>query len=139
MNKYLKEFFLRGLTFGGFGPIVFGIVLCIISKTKNITFDGAELLLGIISIYLLAFVHAGVSVVNNIEHWSTTKSSLVHLSLLYVAYLSCYLLNSWIPFHWLVVIIFTLMFVLVYFVIWITVYLIDKKTTLNLNRKIKEK
>ena len=30
MNKYVKEFFKRGLIFSGFGPIVAGIVyLCI--------------------------------------------------------------------------------------------------------------
>lgn len=137
MNKYLKEFFHRGLIFAGFGPIVVGIIYAIVSADKGIKFEGKEVLFAILSTYLLAFIHAGVSVINSIEHWSTAKSSIVHLLLLYLAYLSCYLLNNWIPFQWLVVIIFTVAFILTYFIVWASVYFIDKKTALNLNKKIK--
>lgn len=136
MNKYVKEFFHRGLIFGGFGPIVTGIIFCIISNVENVEIGGTELLIAILSTYILAFVHAGVSIFNQIEHWSTMKCLLFHLSLLYFAYLGCYLVNSWIPFNWLIVLIFTLAFVACYFVIWLIIYIIDKKTTLNLNRKI---
>ena len=34
MNKYLKEFFHRGLIFGGFGPIILGIVFAILKFVK---------------------------------------------------------------------------------------------------------
>ena len=137
MNKYLKEFFHRGLIFGGFGPVAMGVIYCIISADKDVNFSGTEIFFSIISTYVLAFIHAGVSVINDIEYWSTMKSLLVHLSLLYIAYLSCYLVNNWIPFNWLIVIIFTISFVLVYLVVWFIVYFLDKKTTLNLNKKIK--
>ena len=33
MNKYLKEFLLRGLMFSGFGPIICGIVFLILNYT----------------------------------------------------------------------------------------------------------
>lgn len=35
MNKYVKEFLHRGLMFGGFGPIIAGIVYLILSYTLN--------------------------------------------------------------------------------------------------------
>ena len=91
MNKYVKEFFHRGLVFSGFGPIILGIIYFVLSKTVvNFTLSGAEVFLGIVSIYLLAFVQAGATVFNQIEHWSIGKSLLCHLSTLYVAYSLCY-------------------------------------------------
>ena len=138
MNKYVKEFFHRGLIFGGFGPIIFGIIIFIVSKTTdNLVLSGGEVLIGIVSTYLLAFVHAGASVFNQIEHWSTGKSLLCHLSTLYVAYSLCYLINTWIPFEPTVLLIFTLIFMVVYFVVWGIVYFSIKATSKNFNAKLK--
>lgn len=136
MKKYVTEFIKRGLVFGGFGPIVVGIIYWIITLSTGIKFKGDEVLIGIVSTYILAFVHAGVSIFNQIEGWSISKSLAFHLLSLYIAYLSCYLLNSWIPFDWIVVLIFTGIFLLTYFIIWIVIYLIIRKTTSDLNKKI---
>ncbi len=138
MNKYVKEFFHRGLIFGGFGPIIFGIIIFIVSKTTdNLVLSGGEVLVGIVSTYLLAFVHAGASVFNQIEHWSIGKSLLCHLSTLYVAYSLCYVINTWIPFEPKVLLIFTLIFMVVYFVVWGIVYFTIKATSKNFNAKLK--
>ena len=134
MNKNLKEFLHRGLIFGGFGPIVLGIIFFILSKTiDDFSLDGSEVLLGIISTYLLAFVQAGVSVFNQIEHWSVPKSLLCHFGSLYAVYVFFYVVNSWIPFEWGVIGIFTAIFVVTYFIIWFTVYFIVKSTKKKLN------
>ena len=136
MKKYLLEFFKRGLIFGGFGPIILGIIYYIISLYEEVNLSGLEVLIAIISIYLLAFIQAGASVFNSIEEWSILKSVAFHLSFIYLAYLGCYLVNSWIPFNWVVILIFTLIFLLTYFVIWFTVYFIIKSTTKKLNSKL---
>ena len=137
MNKYVKEFFHRGLMFSGFGPIIFGIIIFIVSKTTdNLVLSGGEVLIGIVSTYLLAFVHAGASVFNQIEHWSTGKSLLCHLSTLYVAYSLCYVANTWIPFEPKVLLIFTVIFMAIYFIVWGIVYSIVKTTSKNLNAKL---
>lgn len=138
MNKYFKEFCLRGLIFSGFGPIITGIVLFCVSLKTELFLGGKEILAAIISTYLLAFVHAGASVFNQIESWSIPKSAGIHFLMLYLAYVSCYLVNSWIPFNINVILIFTAIFAVVYAVIWITVFLIVRKTTKKLNRKIKQ-
>ena len=134
MKKYVKEFFLRGLIFGGFGPIVLAVVYYVISLfVADITYGGKEILLGMISVYLLAFVHAGASVFNQIEEWGICKSIGVHFSVLYVAYSVCYLLNAWIPFDINVFLVFTGIFVAVYAVVWTIVYLCVKRSCRTIN------
>lgn len=137
MNKYLKEFLHRGLIFGGFGPIVAGIVFAILGQTiDGFALGGTEAFLAIISTYLLAFVQAGATVFNQIDEWPLPKSLLCHFVILYVAYSLCYILNSWIPFEPIVLLIFSLIFVVVYFIIWITVYLSIKATSKKINSKL---
>lgn len=137
MNKYLKSFLHRGLMFGGFGPIVVGIVYLILSKSIiDFALDGTQVFLAIISTYLLAFLQAGASVFNQIEHWSLPKSLLCHFATLYIAYTVCYLVNTWIPFEPTVLLIFTLIFVICYFAIWTVVYLSVKITSKRFNAKI---
>ena len=133
--KYFKEFIHRGLIFAGFGPIVVGIVFMIIWLTsKDLQLNGVQLMIAIVSSYLLAFIQAGATVFNDIEGWSVPKSMLCHLGLLYVAYLGCYLVNSWIPFDWRVILTFTGIFVGGFLVIWFTVFLVAKLTSKGLNK-----
>ena len=138
MNKYVKEFIHRGLIFGGFGPIILGIIYFILVKTVDgFMLSGLEVMTGIISTYLLAFAHAGASIFNQIEHWSISKSLLYHLSTLYVAYSLCYVINTWIPFEPKVLLVFTIVFLTIYFVVWGIVYLSVKTISKNCNAKLK--
>ena len=90
----------------------------------------------IVYIYLLAFVHAGSSVFNQVEHWSIMKGMFCQLVTLYITYVGCYLINSWIPFDFLVILIFTAIFVVTYFAIWVIVYLCVKGNAKKLTEKI---
>ena len=138
MSKYVKEFFHRGLIFGGFGPIILGIIYLIISKTvESFSLSAKEVLLGIVSIYILAFIQAGASVFNQIEEWPIPKSLLFHFLSIYLAYALCYILNSWIPFVPEVLLIFTAIFVVGYFVIWIIVYMCVKAASKKMNKKLR--
>ena len=137
MNKYVKEFFHRGLIFGGFGPIVLGIVLLAISMAgETVALTAKDYFLSTVSIYLLAFIHAGASVFNQIEHWRLPKSLFIHFSVLYVAYSLCYIVNTWIPFEPEVLLIFTAIFVVAYFAVWLTVVIILKLISKKLNKKL---
>lgn len=138
MNRYVKEFFHRGLIFGGFGPIILGIFYLVVSKTvEDFSLSAKEVLLGIVSIYILAFLQAGASVFNQIEHWPLPKSVFFHFTTIYVAYVLCYLLNSWIPFVPEVLLIFTAVFVAIYLVVWIIVYISVKAASKKMNTKLK--
>ena len=137
-KKHVKDFFLRGLVFGGFGPIITGIIYLILSfSIDNFSISGVDAFTAIISTYMLTFIHAGASVFNQIESWSVPKSLLVHFSLLYLTYTLCYIVNSWILFQPLALVIFTAIFVLSYFAVWLTVTLIIKSTAKKLNSKLK--
>ena len=141
MNKYVKSFLHRGLIFGGFGPIILGIVFFIIERSGGeLGLNGGDILLAITSIYLLTFIQAGASVFNQIEHWSIAKSLFFHFSTLFSAYSLCYLVNSWIPFEPIALLIFLLSFAAIYFIVWFTVYLCVKAHTKRLNDSLaKEK
>ena len=137
MNKYVKAFLQRGLIFGGFGPVILAVIYYLISKSDNtFALSGGELLLGIVSIYILAFVQAGATVFNQIEHWPITKSLFFHFGSLYLVYVACYLINSWIPFEPIVLLIFTAVFVSIYFIIWLSVVLSIKAFTKKANKKL---
>ena len=138
MNGYVKEFLRRGMMFGGFGPVVMGIVYLILQCTvEDFSLMGDEVFLGIFSTYLLAFVHAGSSVFHQIEHWSIARSLLFQLTCLYLAYTSCYLINSWLPFSPAVLAIFTGAFVMGYFMIVLIVALCVKATGKRLNQQLR--
>lgn len=137
MNKYLKSFLHRGLIFGGFGPIIAGIIYAILEHTlPDFSLSGTQVCMAIVTTYLLAFTQAGVSVFNQIEEWALPKSLFFHFSVTYIAYTLCYLLNSWIPFKTEILLIFTAIFVIGYFAIWLTVYLIVKATSRKMNRML---
>ena len=134
----VKDFFLRGLMFGGFGPIVVGIVyLCLNMILNDFSLSGVEVFTAIISTYVLAFVHAGASVFNQIESCPLGKSTLCHFGILYITYVLCYVINFWIPFEPAVLGIFTAIFVIGYTVVWLTVYLSVNAAAKRLNRSLR--
>ena len=138
MNRYLKAFLHRGLIFGGFGPIVMAIVYLVLHLTiDGFSVSGNEVFIAVVSTYVIAFLHAGASVFNQIEGWPLSKSLFCHLAILYLAYSLCYIVNSWIAFEPIALLIFTAVFAVIYFVIWITVFLIVKATEKKLNSCIK--
>lgn len=137
MNKTLKIFLHRGLIFGGFGPIVIGIIYAVLETTvEAFVLNGKQILIAIISVYILAFLQAGASVFNQIEEWSIPKAMLCHFSIIYAAYVGCYLINNWIPFDAVVLLIFTAIFITLYLIIWFTVYLSIRLASKKLNKQI---
>ena len=134
MNKYVKEFLHRGLMFSGLGCIIAAIILCF---EDGIAHDGKTVLAAIVSTYFLAFIHAGTSVFHTVESWSAVKSAFFQLLTLYVSYLACYALNSWLTLSFAVIGVFTLAFVGGYLVIWLAVYLSVKSTGKELNKCLK--
>ena len=139
MNKNLKAYLHRGLLFGGFGPIVVAIVYAIVGvATKDNLITTTNFLLATISSYILAFLVAGSSMFYQIEHWGLTKASLLHALSLYVAYLCCYLLNSWIAFDIIDVLVFTGIFIAGYLLIWLIIYISIKHTEKKLNKKVEK-
>ena len=138
MNKYLKMFLHRGLIFGGFGPVVIGIIYLILQNTvANFSLGGNEVFRAIISTYLLAFVHAGASVFNGIEEWGLAKSFGCHFAVLYAVYSVCYIINDWVPRSLTGFGIFTGVFVGFYLIVWAIVVISIKAASKEFNKSLK--
>ena len=137
MNKYFKNFIYRGLEFGGLCPIVF-VIICLIHENISDEFyiSGKEIFWAIISIYALAFVQAGASVFNQIEEWSLLKCTTFHFLTLYLAYMICYIFNRFLPFKAEILILFTIIFVIVYFAVWTVVVVSIKCVSKKMNKRL---
>ncbi|MBQ8324771.1 MAG: DUF3021 domain-containing protein [Clostridia bacterium] len=137
MKGLWKEFFRRGMLFGGFGPLIMGVVYGVLSLTvEEFTLTGGEACLGVFSTYLLAFVHAGVSVFNQVPTWSLGKCAFYHCGALYLAYVTCYLINGWLTFSLRVLLLFTGIFLLGYLVIWLVIYFTLRRLSKRLNKQL---
>lgn len=139
MNMYVKEYIKTGLIFSGLGPVVAGIVYVAIEKTgTELNLTGTDVLLAIITTYIMAFVQAGASTFNRIETWGKAKALFWQMSTIYAVYIAGYLINRWIPLDWKVILIFTSIYVVAYLIVWFTVYFIIKKESKRLNQKLIE-
>ncbi len=137
MNRYVKEYITRGLIFAGFGPIVLGIIYSFLQAfDANFKLDGYSALLGIISTYIIAFVHAGSSIFVSIESFSKIKALFCQLISLYLVYTLAYLINSWIPFDLKILLIYTAIFIVVFLLIWLIVYISVEITSKKMTEKL---
>ena len=64
------------------------------------------------------------------------KQVLFQMTSIYVVYFVGYLINHWIPFNWIVIVIFTSIFVATFLSIWFTAYFISKKVSKKLNERL---
>ena len=140
MKKFVLEFLRRGLIASGIGPIVLAIVYLILQKTNAVeTLSVNQVCIGIFAITALAFIAGGMNAIYQIERLPLMVAILIHGGILYISYLVTYLLNAWIDFGALPIVVFTAIFVVGYIVIWAIIYSIIKRNTAKLNKMLKEK
>lgn len=136
MKKYVLEFVKRGLMAAGGGPVVLAIIYGILGAAGTVTaFTPNEVCVGILSVTLMAFVIAGISMIYTVESLPLPSAILIHAGVLYLDYLLVYLLNSWLPRNWQAIGIFTAVFLSGFALIWLVVYLCVRKSTNQLNQK----
>ena len=140
MKKFVLEFLRRGLIASGIGPIVLAIVYLIFQQTSAVeTLSVNQVCIGIFSITALAFIAGGMNAIYQIERLPLMVAILIHGGVLYVGYLGTYLLNDWLDFGVIPIVVFTAIFVVGYIVIWAIIYSIIKRNTAKLNKMLKEK
>lgn len=140
MKKTLLEFFRRGLVACGFGPIVLAIVYLILQQQYDVqTLSVNEVCLGIVSLFMLAFIAGGMNVIYQIERLPLMVAILIHGIILYISYLAVYLLNGWLEWGIAPILVFSGIFAVGYLVIWGIIYSIMKRNTDKLNEILKEK
>ena len=140
MKKVALGFLRRGVMSCGVGPIILAVLYLILHHNgvvENVSVK--ELCVGIFSLSALAFIAGGMNALYQLERLPLMAAILIHGSVLYVSYLVTYLVNGWLEWGRLPVLVFTGIFVVGYLVIWAVIYFVIKRKTKNLNEMLKEK
>ena len=140
MKRQILEFFRRGLIACGFGPIVLVVLYLILKhQAKLETLTVNQVCIGILSLSTLAFIVGGMNVIYQIEKLPLMVAILIHGSVLYISYLATYLLNDWLEWGTIPILVFSGFFVVGYLAIWAIIYSIIKRNTVRLNEILKKK
>ena len=140
MKKFVLAFLRRGLVAFGFGPFVLASLYLILQRhgvIQSLTVN--EVCLGIFSLSALAFVAGGMNAIYQIEQLPLMVAILIHGSVLYISYLATYLLNGWLEWGMMPILVFSGIFVFGYLAIWAVIYVIIRKRTAKLNQLISQK
>lgn len=139
MKTYIQEFVRRGLCCAAGGPIVLAVIYGILGNLGTVnSLAPGEVCLGILSVTLIAFVAAGITMIYQVEQLPLISAILIHGGVLYLDYLLMYLLNNWLPRNWAGLGLFTLIFVAGYAATWLCIYLTIRAKTQRLNRKLRK-
>ena len=140
MKKFVLEFLRRGLIATGLGPIVLAIVYLILQQSADVSaLTVHEVCIGILSLTTLAFIAGGMNSIYQVERLPLMTAILIHGGVLYIGYLGTYLLNDWLGFGIIPIIVFTAIFVVGYIVIWAIIYSIIRRNTAKLNEMLRKK
>lgn len=140
MKKFILDFLRRGLVACGFGPMVLAILYLILQQVAAVeTLTTNQVCIGIFSLTVLAFIAGGMNAVYQIERLPLMVAILIHGGVLYISYLGTYLVNGWLEWGAVPIIVFSAIFVVGYIVIWAIIYSIIKRNTARLNESLKKR
>lgn len=140
MKKFVLEFLRRGFAACGMGPIILAILYLILQQTAAVeTLTVNQVCIGIFSITALAFIAGGMNAIYQIERLPLMVAILIHGSVLYISYLVTYLLNDWLDWGVMSIVVFSAIFLVGYIVIWALIYSITENRTERLNEALKQK
>ena len=140
MKRFVLDFLRRGLMACGFGPMVLAVVYLILQRCGVVeTLTVYQVFVGIFSLTGLAFVAGGMNAVYQIERLPLMVAIFIHGAVLYLGYLGTYLLNGWLEWGALPILVFSGIFALGYLVIWAIIYCIIKRNTERINAVLKQK
>ena len=136
MKKYMLEFVKRGLMAAAGGPVILAMIYGVLDATNTVAaLAPGEVCLGIVSITVMAFIAAGITMIYQVESLPLSMAILIHGGVLYLDYLMIYLLNSWLPGN--AIGIFTIIFFTSFAAVWLVIYLCIRAKTKKLNEKMK--
>ena len=113
------------------------MILQQVAEVETLTVN--QVCIGIVSLTALAFLAGGMNALYQIERLPLLMAILIHGSVLYVSYLGTYLINDWLDFGVIPIIVFSAIFVVGYIVIWAIIYSIIKRNTAKLNEMLQQK
>ncbi len=140
MKKFVLDFVRRGLIACGIGPVVLAIMYLILQQSASVeVLSVNQVCVGIFSLTALAFIAGGMNAVYQIERLPLMAAILIHGVVLYAGYLCTYLLNDWLEWGVIPILVFSGIFVVGFVAIWAVIYSIIKRNTEKLNKMLKKK
>ena len=140
MKRVVPEFIRRGCLACGLGPLVLAVLYLILHRQGAVqTLTVEQVCMGIFSLSGLAFVAGGMNVVYQIERLPLMAAISIHGGVLYLSYLGTYLLNGWLEWGKLPILVFSGIFLLGYLLIWAVIYSVIKRKTDRLNELLRKK
>ena len=140
MKRFVLEFLRRGMSACGLGPLVLAVFYLILQTRGDLeTLSVNDVCVGIVSLSALAFIAGGMNSVYQIERLPLMVAILIHGAVLYLSYLGTYLINNWLEWGIVPILVFSSIFVIGYLVIWLIIYSVIKRKTATLNELLKQK
>ena len=140
MKRFVLDFGRRGLMACGLGPVVLAVLYLILQQSAAVEMLTVnQVCVGIFSLTALAFISGGMNAVYQIERLPLMGAVLIHGVVLYVGYLGTYLLNKWLDWGVIPILVFSGVFVVGYLAIWAIIYSRIKRNTEKLNEKLKKR
>ena len=140
MKQHILEFVRRGLVACGLGPMVLAVFYLVLQRGAGVqVLTVNQVCLGIFSLSALAFIAGGMNFIYQLEQLPLMVAIFIHGGVLYVSYLATYLLNDWLEWGAMPILVFTGIFLLGYLVIWAVIYSIIKRNTDQINLALKKK
>lgn len=137
MKKYMIEFMKRGLMACAGGPVILAIIYGILGATGTVqALSPGQVCTGILTITLMAFVAAGITMIYNVEQLPLFSAILIHGTVLYADYILIYLVNGWIKSQLIPILIFTGIFLAGFALVWLIIYITTRNSTRSLNRRM---
>ena len=138
MKKFLKQFCRRGMMYAWGGPVISAVVwLFLEAAGVESVLPVRRVVVAILSTTFMAFIASGISVVYQMENLPKPVAALIQAAVLYVNYLGIYLLNGWVPAGEIGR--FTIIFVIIFAVIWFLTYLPIRIKVNKMNRMLDQK
>ena len=113
MKQHIVGFLRRGLAACGFGPLVLAVIYLILQSRGIVeTLSVNQVCLGIVSLSALAFIAGGMNFLYQIERLPLMVAIAIHGCVLYASYLVTYLVNGWLEWGFLPILVFSGIFVM---------------------------
>ena len=138
MKNYILDFLRRGLVACGIGPMVLAVLYLVLRHHGIVeVLSVGQVCKGIVSLTVLAFIAGGMNAIYQVERLPLMVAILIHGTVLYLSYLITYLVNDWLEWSAIPVMVFSGIFVIGYLVIWAVIYCVIRRRTARLNEILK--
>ena len=138
MKKHILDFAHRGALSCGIGPLVLAVLYLILDRQGGMrSLSAGQVSTGIISLTVLAFIAGGMNSIYQVERLPIMAAIGIHGMVLYICYLITYLINNWLEWSMISVLVFTGVFIVGYLVIWAVIGAVIRRRTARLNELLK--